>query len=35
MEMLIILLALTTIAIPALTEAAAATHVFAGGEGAP
>jgi hypothetical protein len=33
METLIILLALTTIAIPALTEAAvAAAHVFPGGE---
>ena len=32
METLIILLALTTVAVPALTEAAvAATHVFAGG----
>ena len=33
METLIILLALTTIAVPALTEAAiAATHVFPAGE---
>jgi hypothetical protein len=32
METLIILLALTTFAIPALTEAAIATHVFADGE---
>jgi hypothetical protein len=33
METLIILLALITVAVPALTEAAvAATHVFAGGE---
>ena len=35
MEMLIILLALATVAIPVLTEVAAATHVFAGGEPAP
>ena len=35
METLIILLALATVAIPALTEFAAATHVFAGGVRAP
>ena len=36
METLIILLALTTVAVPTLTEAAvAATRVFAGGEWAP